>query len=136
MGSGDIMSGERFTISSSSATLSRRAAAVVWVRCTVSGSATRSDTVSRGFRDVYGSWKTICMSRPGRAGAEPRSVVRSRPATWILPESGFSRPTSIRASVVLPQPDSPTTPEGLAASHVRLTSSTALTGSGPGRPGR
>src|SRR5258706_9940545 len=50
-----------------------------------------------------------------------------RPRTLIVPESGRPRPTSIRASVDLPQPDSPTIPSDSPAARLRLMPSTALT---------
>src|SRR6185312_4884224 len=43
----------------------------------------------------------------------------------MRPDVGVSRPTSIRASVVLPEPDSPTTASDSPSPTVKLTSSTA-----------
>ena len=75
-----------------------------------SGSPTMSRTVMRGFSDAYGSWKTICISRrTSRICLRLRSVM-SRPLKMILPLVGSVSLISVRASVVLPQPDSPTSP--------------------------
>ena len=64
-----------------------------------------------GSSDVKGSWKTIWMTRARsrRARALGRSSTTS-PASRIVPALGGSSPTSIRATVVLPDPDSPTMP--------------------------
>src|SRR4051794_3958732 len=67
------------------------------------------------------------MSRLSARRAPPRVEPTSRPATEMVPESGCSRPTSIRARVVLPHPDSPTMPRDSPRCRVMLTSSTALT---------
>lgn len=66
-----------------------------------------------GIEETYGSWKTIWMSRALRSRAAlPRGTrpERVRPATETVPASGRTSPTSIRATVVLPEPDSPTMP--------------------------
>src|SRR5262245_52854254 len=55
----------------------------------------------------------------------------SRPATVMVPESGWSRPTSMRARVDLPQPDSPTRPSDSPSARSRSTPSTALTRAPP-----
>src|SRR5580692_9578208 len=66
--------------------------------------------VCRGSRLVYGSWKTIWISPPRRrrSRADRAGLDRSRPHAVIVPLVGRSRPTIIRAIVVLPDPDSPT----------------------------
>src|SRR5262249_54286446 len=57
---------------------------------------------------------------PRRAGRE-----RSRPQATMVPEVGRSRPTIIRATVVLPLPDSPTMASDRPGSRSKLMSSTA-----------
>src|ERR1700722_1773882 len=66
--------------------------------------------VCRGSRLVYGSWNTIWISLPRRrrSRADLAGPDRSRPHAVIDPLVGRSRPTIILATVVLPDPDSPT----------------------------
>ena len=72
-------------------------------------------TVCRGFSEEYGSWKIIWMSRrSGRIRLADRWVM-SRPSKTIRPPVGSSSRVSSRPVVVLPQPDSPTSAECLAA---------------------
>src|SRR6188508_145286 len=70
----------------------------------------QASTVWRGSRLVYGSWNTSCISceRARRSWFDFAGWVRSRPPNAIVPAVGRSSPTSIRAIVVLPEPDSPT----------------------------
>ncbi len=75
-----------------------------------SGSATISRTVIRGFSDAYGSWKTICMSRRTGRICLRLYAVMSAPLKTIFPPVGSVSLMIVRPSVVLPQPDSPTTP--------------------------
>ena len=78
-------------------------------------------TLWRRFNAESGFWKTICIacsclrSRLAHSGAsgEPSS-------SMIEPSSGTLRPSSTRARVVLPEPDSPTRPEGLACFEVEV----------------
>ncbi len=86
-----------------------------------------SPTVMRGLSEVYGSWKTIWMLRRTAFRARPDSLVTSSPLNRIDPSVGRSRLTSSRASVDLPQPDSPTTPRVSPRPSSRSTPSTALT---------
>ena len=62
-------------------------------------------------------------------GAVPRrgSAFRSRPSSARVPEVGRSSAITSRASVDLPEPDSPTTPRLRPASIVRLTPLSACT---------
>src|SRR5665647_1655999 len=78
------------------------------------------------------------MSRLSALRPAARRLPTSLPPTSILPASGFSKPTSILAKVVLPQPDSPTMPSDSPRCTVRVTSSTALTRTRlrPARPAR
>src|ERR1700761_7886214 len=65
-------------------------------------------------------WNTMPKSR-WFAGTR----VMSRPAKWMLPEVGVSRPAIIRSSVVLPQPDGPRKHTSLPSGTLRSTLSTA-----------
>ena len=79
--------------------------------CSTSGSATMSATLQRGFRLAYGSWKIICRRRRSApACPEAKACVMSMPSKRTCPAVGVCRPTSRRATVLLPQPDSPTSP--------------------------
>src|SRR5438067_1801389 len=69
-----------------------------------------SRTRQRGFKLAYGSWKIIC---------------RRRPRNSTRPSLGAYRPTISRATVDLPQPDSPTSASVSPASTAKLTPSTA-----------
>ncbi len=64
----------------------------------------------RGLSDAYGSWKMICISlRSGRSS--PReSPMSSRPSNVTLPFVASVRRRMTRPAVVLPEPDSPTSP--------------------------
>jgi adenylate kinase len=72
------------------------------------GSASNSNTVRRGFSDVYGSWNTIWKSR--RKDFHEAAFVMSIgvPSNSISPEVGSVKPSSEYPSVLFPQPDSPT----------------------------
>ena len=81
----------------------------------------------RGFSDAYGSWKIIVISRRiGRIAGRERRVM-SRPSNMILPSVLSSSFTMQRASVDLPQPDSPTMPRVSPDLIVKETPSTAFT---------
>ena len=62
----------------------------------------------RGLSDAYGSWNTIWTRRARCSGVLPAAI--GRPCQRMLPASGRSSPLRQRASVLLPQPDSPTMP--------------------------
>ena len=73
-----------------------------------------------------GFWKTICSAFCSDALRRRASASRSAPSSWIVaPSSGAMIPISTRASVVLPEPDSPTNP---TVSPARMSRST------PSRP--
>ena len=99
-------------------------------RCSRSTSSIEACTVCRGSRLEYGSWKTICTSAPRRRRSAPlrAGVERSRPRARMTPAVGRSRPMIMRATVVLPEPDSPTTASDRPASTRNDTSSTATSG--------
>src|SRR5215210_755515 len=58
--------------------------------------------------------------------AEPNRAMSS-PSKYTLPSVGSTRRSTVRPSVVLPQPDSPTRPRVSPRRTKKLTSSTALT---------
>ena len=64
----------------------------------------------RGFSDACGSWKTICISLRIGSSCLREAAEMSAPRKLIVPLVIGSRRTSVRISVVLPQPDSPTMP--------------------------
>ena len=82
-------------------------------------------TVILGSREEYGSWKMICSS--ARRSLRPAFLrrVTSLPMKRICPSVLSRRWTKSLPRVVLPQPDSPTSPSVRPASIVKLTSSTA-----------
>ena len=66
-------------------------------------------TFQRGFRLAYGSWKIICMRRrSARAARRAAPRARRRRRSRRGRASARTGPTSSRATVLLPQPDSPT----------------------------
>ena len=96
--------------------------------CTRSGSAIAAPTVMRGFSELNGSWKTICIRRRMRLQAPCR---RSAAQVGAVEDDRALRPARSsrvmqRASVVLPLPDSPTIPSVRWRSSESETSSTAV----------
>src|SRR5258705_152184 len=86
-----------------------------------------SPTERRGLSERYGSWNTICtLRRSGRSAAAPM-VAMSVPARRISPALGSTSRTMQRATVDLPEPDSPTMPSVWPRRSSRLTSSAART---------
>src|SRR5206468_3132413 len=92
-----------------------------------SGSSTTRRTLSRGFSEAVGSWKTIWRSRRWRRSGSSRSAVRSTSAKRTRPAVGSTRRRIRRATVDLPQPDSPTRPRVSPGSRLKETPSTART---------
>ena len=86
-----------------------------------------SRTVIRGLSEAYGSWKTIWMSRRTGRICLRLSVVMSLPSKTMRRPSARCSLMIVRPSVVLPQPDSPTTPSVSPGRTVRSTPSTART---------
>src|SRR5436305_8002550 len=86
-----------------------------------------ASAVCRRSRLVYGSWKTICTSRPRRRRslADLTGRDRSCPQAVMVPRVGRSRPTIIRAMVVFPEPDSPTMASDRPGGRTNEMSSTA-----------
>ena len=78
------------------------------------GSTSVWPIVKRGFSDAYGFWNTTWMRR--RIGSSSRVGQRQQVAAVedrlppAGPPLGSCRRSSVRPSVVLPEPDSPTTP--------------------------
>ena len=89
-----------------------------------SGKATMSLIRRRGLREANGSWNTGWISR---ARALRSRSNRRLPLTRTVPAVGLSSPRIMRASVDLPQPNSPTMPSTLPAGTLKVTSSTATT---------
>ena len=81
----------------------------------------------RGLSDAYGSWKMICILRRISRIAGPDSDDSSRPSKVTVPPVGSISRTRQRPRLVLPQPDSPTSPTVSPSSTSRLTPSIALT---------
>ena len=81
----------------------------------------------RGFSEANGSWKTICISRRTGLSFARLAVVMSVPRNVIVPPVGSMSRMSVRDSVVLPQPDSPTRPSVSPSRRCSVTSSTACT---------
>ncbi len=95
--------------------------------CTRMGSPRMSPTFMRGLSELYGSWKMTCtFCLKGESFLES-SFSRLTPSNTISPEVGRSSCRMQRPVVVLPQPDSPTSPKVSPFLMAKLTSSTALT---------
>ena len=80
-----------------------------------------------GFSELQGSWNTACTERRyslRRAGADFLWIVR--PLNLISPSVGSSIIRTILAVVLLPQPDSPTTPRVSPCRRPKEMPSTAL----------
>src|SRR3989449_3333993 len=91
------------------------------------GSAMISPTRIRGLSELYGSWKTTCTLRRWSRSAVPVSSARLRPANSMAPAVGSSAASTSFDVVVLPHPDSPTSPSVSPGLIVKLIPSTALT---------
>ncbi len=83
-------------------------------------------TVNRGSAEAYGSCWTNRIAERSARRRRSGSADQGRPCSSTSPASGRDRPITIRASVVLPEPDSPTTPSASPARRVNPTSSRAL----------
>ena len=66
--------------------------------------------VCDGLSAVSADWKTIWMRRSSSRVRCASVGLSSRPLNSMLPAQGASSPAIARASVVLPEPDSPITP--------------------------
>ena len=101
-------------------------------RCRATASAIWSPQVKTGLSEVIGSWKIIEMSLPRTSRrSSSGSVTRSRPSSRIWPATirpgRLMSPRMDMAVMLLPQPDSPTTPSVFPSPMVKLIPSTALT---------
>ncbi len=94
---------------------------------TISGSSSASPTVWRGFSEPYGFWNTICTSRRSVFNCAALALATSMPPRCREPAVGVSIIVSSRASVDLPQPDSPTTASVRPACSANDTPLSALT---------
>ena len=81
----------------------------------------------RGLSEANGSWNTICIERRcGRISALLRPMI-SVPLSLMAPLDGSTSRSTLRATVDLPQPDSPTSPSVSPLPTEKLTPSTACT---------
>ena len=90
------------------------------------GSAMISLTRMRGFSELHGSWNTACTELRYDFLAAAVELWTSWPSKRIDPSVGSSSISIIFAVVLLPQPDSPTTPRVSPARSSKEMSSTAL----------
>ena len=88
-------------------------------------------TVSLGLRFEAGSWNTTAISRCSLSISLWVALLRSTPSMTASPPVIFVRDSSTRASVVLPEPDSPTRPTISPSSTDSVMWSTAFTCSVP-----
>ena len=102
--------------SSAGSPTAARAASTRGPRCSAAvltqsrGSSTTFPTLARGGRMASRSWG-MRWTRPGRASSSLRlRVATSVPSTRTDPLSGVRKPVSMRATVLLPAPTSPTRP--------------------------
>jgi len=84
-------------------------------------------TVMRGLSDEYGSWKIAWIWRRTTRISLVELWVMSAPANSMPPPVASSSLRMVRPTVVLPQPDSPTSPNVSPGAMVNDTSSTAFT---------
>ena len=104
-----------------------------------SGSVTMRSTVWRGSSEPYGSWNTIWKSRRATRSSSRGCACRSRPSRRTLPAVGWSSAITSRASVDLPEPDSPTMPSvppGGTANAAPCTATNSPFLNQPRMPGR
>ena len=104
----------------------------------VIGSTSVWPTVKRGFSDAYGFWNTTWMRlRIGSISALLRAS-RSMPSKVTSPVTGpplgSCRRSSARPIVVLPEPDSPTTPSVWPWRNLNVAPFTALNSLRPNTP--
>ena len=79
-----------------------------------------------GSSDMTGFWKTICIIRARRRRSSgPGFGLRTVPSASTTPLVAASSPTTMRATVVLPEPVSPTMAREPDAGTTKLMSFTA-----------
>ena len=102
-------------------------------RCTSGASAIWSPTRMTGLSAVIGSWKIIAIDRAADLSAAGRAMPSRGPRPRTAPgrrrsrRAGGSRPMIARSVMLLPQPDSPTSPNASPGPTVNDTPSTAWT---------
>ncbi len=84
-------------------------------------------TVRRGLSERYGSWKMIWILRRKPRSWPAGMVAMSVPASMMWPSLGSISRAMQRATVDLPEPDSPTMPSVSPRRISKATSCTALT---------
>jgi len=84
----------------------------------------------RGLSEPYGFWNTNCTERRSTLRWASDAGTTSVPASRNSPAVGVSINETIRASVDLPQPDSPTTASVLPGMTVKETPPTACSSPG------
>src|SRR5262249_46639523 len=118
--------------SSSMASARSRAAAPLSPSWSMGTSMSCWPTVITGLRLAMGSWYTMATRRPRRArSSDAPRLATSRPSTTMPPLTRRPDPprqrTTARATVDLPQPDSPTSPSASPGAISKLRSGTTLT---------
>ena len=84
-------------------------------------------TRQRGLRLANGSWKIICRRRRSFWRSAARAAAHmSMPSMLTVPAVGRSKPTVMRATVDLPEPDSPTSATVSCLPTAKETSVTAF----------
>ena len=92
-----------------------------------SGSSSAWPIFFRGLRLANGFWNTICTVRRSALRVAASAPATSSPARRSRPAVGRSSIVTWRASVLLPQPDSPTTARVRPAASENDTASSART---------
>ena len=85
--------------------------------------------VNMGLSDEYGSWNTGCTRWRNSRCSSRESAKTSLPSKRTVPLVGSIAFSSMRAVVVLPEPDSPTIETVVPRGTESVTSSTARNGS-------
>ena len=98
-----------------------------------SGSSSSAPTFRRGLSDAYGFWNTICTCGRSRLRSRRSACATSSPSSSSAPAVGVSIIVTCRASVDLPQPDSPTTASVRPCTSSNETPSSARTSIVPRR---
>ena len=92
-----------------------------------SGSSSARPIFFLGLRLANGFWNTICTLLRSARRVAASAPVASTPPMTTLPVVGVSSIAIWRASVLLPQPDSPTTASVRPGASASETSSSART---------
>src|SRR5690349_15173609 len=90
-----------------------------------SGPSRMAPIFLRGLSEPYGFWNTICTVLRSLRTCDGLTFTASLPASSRRPALGFSISATTRASVDLPQPDSPTTASVRPASTAKEMPPTA-----------